>query len=124
MIGNQSGECDIDTGSPGATVSMRYMQPLGIDPNGKDVRKHESQNLAGAMVVRYDTRVPRIALLAAPRVSTVEPEVSFSNIIYDCVVGVDFWTGRALTYNIAGSELIVSDRLQQTHQTRESPDAR
>jgi Aspartyl protease len=108
-FGDQSGECDIDTGSPSATLSMRYMQPLGIATDGKDVQKRESQNLAGATVVRYDARVPQIALLTAPKISIVQPDVSFSTIIYDCVVGVDFWTGKTLTYNLAEKQLIVSN---------------
>ncbi len=96
VIGTQPGECEIDTGSPSATVSTRYMQSLGIDPKRKDVQK----------------RVPEIALAVAPKISIVRPDVSFSDIIYDCVVGVDFWAGKTLTYNIADRELIVSNRSQ------------
>jgi hypothetical protein len=41
LIGDLPGQCEIDTGSPSATVSMRYMASLGIDKDRKDVRKHE-----------------------------------------------------------------------------------
>jgi len=100
LIGNLPGQCEIDTGSPSATANTRYMALLGIDKDSKDVRKHEG---------RYDTSLPQISLAAAPQVSVAHPSVSFSNIIYDCVVGIDFWTGKALTIDVGDKQLIVSN---------------
>ena len=99
LIGNLPGQCEIDTGSPSATVSLRYMASLGIEKDGKDVRKHEGS---------YETRLPQISLAAAPQIRLAGPGVLFSDIIYDCVVGVDFWSGRTLTIDIADKQLIVS----------------
>ena len=109
LIGNLPGQCEIDTGSPSATVSTRYMALLGIDKDGKDVRKHEGRTIAGAAEIRYDTSLPQISLTAAPQVSVAHSSVSFSDIIYDCVVGIDFWSGKALTIDIADKQLIVSN---------------
>ena len=44
-----------------------------------------------------------------PQIILVRSPVSFFDIIYDCVVGVDSWSGKAFTIAIAGRELIVSD---------------
>jgi hypothetical protein len=99
LIGDLPGQCEIDTGSPSATVSMRYMASLGIDKDRKDVRKHEGS---------YETILLQISLAAAPHISLARPSVSFSDIIYDCVVGIDFWSGKALTIDIADKQLIVS----------------
>jgi hypothetical protein len=109
LIGNLPGQCEIDTGSPSATANTRYMALLGIDKDGKDVRKHEGRTIAGAAEVRYDTSLPQISLTAAPQVSIAHPSVSFSDIIYDCVVGIDFWSGKALTIDIGDKQLIVSN---------------
>lgn len=108
QIGNQSGQCEIDTGSPGATVSMRYMGPLGIDTDGKDVQKHEGRTIAGATEIDYRTSLAQISLASAPQIALEHPGVSFSDIIYDCVVGVDFWSGKTLPMDIGKRELIVS----------------
>ena len=83
LIGDRPGECEIDTGSPSATVSSRYAA-------------------AGA-----GGTVPLLALAASPRISLTKPPVSFKDIIYDCVVGVDFWAGKIVTIDIPRRQLIV-----------------
>jgi hypothetical protein len=108
-IGDQPGLCEIDTGSPTATVSTRYMPLLGLEKDGKDVRKIERRTIAGANQIRYDTKLPQIALAAAPQISLAHPAVGFSDIIYDCVIGLDFWAGKTLTIDIAGRQILVSD---------------
>lgn len=113
LIANKSGQCEIDTGSPSATVGMRYMAALGIDKDADDVHKHEGQTIAGAPELRYDTTLPQLSLSSAPEIRLVRPRASFSNIIYDCVVGVDFWRDGALTIDVANRQLIVSDRPAQ-----------
>jgi len=109
QIGNQRAQCEIDTGSPGATVSTRFMAPLGVEKDSKNIERHEIRNPAGAVEISYRTRLPAIALAAAPQITLAGPRVSFSDIIYDCVVGVDFWSGRALTIDIANRQLVVSN---------------
>jgi hypothetical protein len=41
-------------------------------------------------------------------VAVEHPRVSFANIIYDCAVGVDFWAGKVVTFDIPGRQLIVA----------------
>ncbi len=108
LIDGQPGQCDIDTGSPKATVSTRYMERLGIEKDSKDVRKIERRTIAGATQVRYDTTLPHISLAGAPQISLAHPSVAFSDIIYDCVIGLDFWSGKALTIDIPGRQIFVS----------------
>jgi hypothetical protein len=112
LLGTQTGECEIDTGSQNATVATRFMAPLAIDKDGKDVQKREQKNPAGVTVVRYKTTLPKIALAAAPQIGITQAPTTFADIIYDCVVGLDFWLGKSLTIDISGRELIVSDSSQ------------
>src|SRR5580692_1041309 len=107
-IGNQTGDCELDTGSQNATLNTRYMAPLSIDKDGKDVQKREQKNSSGTTTVRYKTTLPNIALAAAPQVAIAHAPALFADIIYDCVIGLDFWLGRAVTIDIAGHRLIVS----------------
>ncbi len=108
MIADQPGQCEIDTGSPSATFNTRYMTALHIDKDGKDVRKHEGRTVAGGIAIRYDTSLPELSLAAAPQIGLAPVPVAFSDIIYDCVVGVDFWRDRALSIDVANRQLTVS----------------
>lgn len=108
LLGGHTGQCEVDTGSPSATLSTRYMETLGIAKDGKDVQKHEGRTIAGANEMRYESTVASVSLEASPEVSLTKPRVSFSDIIYDCVVGVDFWSGKLLTFDIARGRLIVA----------------
>lgn len=107
-FGKQTGQCEIDTGSPEATINTRYMAGLGIGKDAKDVHKQERKTIAGATIVNYWTTLPRISLAEAPPVSLAPARIAFSDIIYDCVIGVDFWQGRALTIDIPDRELLIS----------------
>ncbi len=101
-------ECELDTGSPSATINERYMTGLKIDRNSAGVKKVVKKNVVGVDVTRYDTTIAKIALASSSQVSLQNAPVSFENIIYDCVLGVDFWKGRAVTFDIANHRLIVS----------------
>jgi hypothetical protein len=114
LIAGQPGQCEIDTGSQNASVSLRYMTLLDIEKDATGVHKQEGQTIAGGKEIRYKTMLPRISLAAAPEVSLAPANVSFSDIIYDCVVGTDFWASRTLTIDIANRQMIVS-RAPATH---------
>lgn len=108
LFGNQTGLCEIDTGSPSATFSTRYMSTLGVDKDSANVHKHEGRTIAGAPETRYDTTLAQLALQTSPQLALANPHVSFSDIIYDCVVGVDFWANRSVTFDLPDRQLIVS----------------
>jgi hypothetical protein len=100
LVGDQVGQCEMDTGTPDSAFSIRYMEPLGISKDGKDVTKQAS----GA----YLTTVPQLALAADPSIRQMQAKVEFGDIIYDCVLGVHFWSGRSVTVDIPNKRLIVS----------------
>jgi len=116
LIGSQAGQCEMDTGSPDSTFSTRYMEPLGLSKDSKDITKRVSKNLAGVPTTAYITTVPQIALAADPNIRQLQPRVEFSDMIYDCLLGIDFWSGRELTVDIPNKRLIVSKTgLTQQH---------
>ncbi|HTY06989.1 MAG TPA: aspartyl protease family protein [Gemmatimonadales bacterium] len=107
LIGGVRGQCVIDTGSQGPTVSTRYFAPLGIDSTGPGVRVRRSTTIAGATQVRFVTDLPGVALAGAPEFARPPGRATFSDIIYDCVVGLDWWKGRIVTFDLAARQLIV-----------------
>ena len=109
MLGSDTAQCIIDTGSPAATISLRYLSALGVDTADTAVHKHRTPNAAGALLTRYGTNIARLSLLAPHPVAVDHPRVSFANIIYDCAVGVDFWAGKVVTFDIPDRQLIVAN---------------
>lgn len=108
LVGSHPGQCEIDTGSPRGTISTRYFGPLGITAGDRGSRQPDVGGSAARGQTHFETTLPQIALAAAPRVTLGQARVSFSDIIYDCVVGVDFWSGKVVTVDIAGLQLIVA----------------
>jgi hypothetical protein len=51
--------------------------------------------------------VPQVALVSAPRIALSKPRVSFSDIVYDRIVGLDFWRDRVVTIGIPDRQLMV-----------------
>jgi len=78
----RSGLCEIDTGMKGIVLD--------------DVFKGGS--------------VPSLTLIGAPQTKLNAPNVSYANLIYDCIVGNDFWAGRTFTLDIANRGLYVAEQ--------------
>ena len=108
-IAGKPGQCEIDTGSQAATINSRYMALLGIDKDSPAVQKKARKAVeTGADITRYWTTIPELALADAPAVRMTKPRLSFADIIYDCVVGIDFWQGRVVTFDIPAQRLIIA----------------
>lgn len=108
MIGGQPGECELDTGTQATRANSRFLAALGVDTSDASVIGNSFTTVTGATENQYLATVNRVSLTAAPEVAIIAPRVTFSDIIYDCVIGTDFWRGRTVTFDVAGGELIVS----------------
>ena len=104
---NASGWCEMDTGDPGTAVNTRLMEPLGIDQEGNTVEKVVTKNISGLERVRYKATVPALTFKGVPSSARKDAPVAFSDIIFDCVVGVDFYRDKVLTFDLAHRRLIV-----------------
>lgn len=106
-FGKATGLCEIDTGNPGNAVNSRFMDSLGIEKDGKSVEKFTGKTITGAERTRYKTTIPELGFKAAPGSARRNAAVSFSDIIFDCVIGIDYYRDKVLTFDIAHRELIV-----------------
>jgi hypothetical protein len=101
-------ECLIDTGSPETVLDGRYAGALGIRPDQPGVERRKRKSLFGANEEEILARIPVFALEQAPEVRSNRLKVVFKdNLIYDGIVGTDFWMGRTLTLNISERYLVV-----------------
>jgi hypothetical protein len=101
--GGVSGLCEIDTGSQGIMLDRTFASRLGI--NLADPRYKRVPMAAGGGVV---ASAPSIALSGAPDTAIAGPTVTYANLIYDCNVGNQFWTGRTFTLDLPNRALYVA----------------
>jgi hypothetical protein len=106
-FGDKRALCEIDTGNPGTAVNSRFMEALGLNTDSPNVQRVTFKNITGTEIIRYRTVLPSIALIAAPNLAVAKAEADFSDIIYDCVVGLPFWSKTTMTVNIPGRRLII-----------------
>lgn len=106
-FGKATGLCEIDTGNPGNAVNSRFMDALGIDKESKSVEKSTIKTITGVERTRYKTTVPELGFKASPGSAKKDTPVAFSDIIFDCVIGIDYYRDKVLTFDIAHRELIV-----------------
>lgn len=92
----QRGLCEIDTGSQGIDLSVRYMAPFGV-------------NRDSTAATPYRAQLPTlVAPVGAPQLNVSRPSVRIGNYIYDCIVGTQFWANTALTLDIAHHRVILT----------------
>ena len=114
LLGSHEALCEIDTGSQGFILDSRYLNLLGIDKDSKNVKKSEKENIVGAKVVQYETTIPALALADVPDSEILQPAAMFENLIYDCVIGTNFWSDKVVTFDLPEKILIMGT--SQPHQ--------
>lgn len=96
----QRGLCEIDTGSQGFFLDRRFAAKLGV--NLDDPQLKRERGFAGERIV---ATIPQLALAGVPSSAIAAPKTLFTNLIYDCNVGNEFWRGRAFTLDIPNRAL-------------------
>ena len=97
-------EFELDTGSGKNTfISSHLADDLGFDTTSADMVKVPFNG-----EILHKAVLPDLMLDGAPDISA-ETNIYFrDNLIYDGVIGLDFWTGRIVTIDIPGGRLIVN----------------
>jgi Aspartyl protease len=93
-----SGLCEVDTGSQGYFIDSRLASKIGVTPA---VKPNDPKKRAEAVV-------PFVQLAGAPPTRRTAPTAIFSDLIYDCNVGNEFWAGRSFTLDIPDRALFVN----------------
>lgn len=107
-VGSQPAECEIDTGSQGYILNLRYMKQLGVDPNNSAVKRSEHTTILGNKELRFTATIPAPSLEGIPAVAGETVPALFEEIIYDCNIGIEYWMNRIVTFDIPHRVLLVS----------------
>ncbi|MBD3169786.1 MAG: hypothetical protein GF307_09915 [candidate division Zixibacteria bacterium] len=97
-------EFEIDTGSGRRLwIDSRFLSKLAIDTTSDTVTKKPTDT--GSWYITY---LDRVSLWDSPSISTDSVRAIFrDNLIYDGVIGIGFWTDRAITIDIPNHRMIV-----------------
>ena len=101
-------EMEVDTGSRDLILNEPYMNALGIDPNGANVKRVEGKDETANAYRRYFAELPRALTIpdaeniSAPAGATV----MFQKIIHDGLVGHSFLSAHTVTFDVAHAEMI------------------
>jgi hypothetical protein len=92
-----AGLCEVDTGSQGYFIDTRLAAKIGVTPAAKpnDPKK------------RAEAAIPYVRLTGAPSTQRPSPIAIFTDLIFDCNVGNEFWAGRRFTLDIPDRSLFV-----------------
>lgn len=55
--------------------------------------------------------ISSIELAGAPQTKIAGSKVKFDNLLYDCMIGNDFWNGRTITFDILNRSLFVQEQM-------------
>jgi hypothetical protein len=99
-------EAEFDTGSGRKTfLDTRLMELLGIDSTSADVEVDPMGDDTA-----YYTTIGSLSLRDAPKIRADSVKVHFrKDLIYDGVIGIDFWMGRQVTIDIPGRRFIIAE---------------
>jgi hypothetical protein len=96
-------------GSDSLILDEALAAPLGIDLGASDVRRVEGVDETGHAYVRSFTRLAgSIHPAGAPELAQPDPEVMFQRIVHDGLVGDAFLRNFVVTYDVAGSRMILA----------------
>lgn len=95
---------EVDTGSSSLILDRKLMGDLGLS---KEIRKESVLDETGRQAERlFASLSGSVCLSSDESIVQVEPPVMFQDIIYDALLGVDFLSRFAVTFDISGSEMI------------------
>jgi len=98
----------MDTGSPGVTLHPRYAEALELDLESETVTRREGTDETGHTYVRHFVDLPAsLAFANSALDGRVGLRTMFQEIIYDGLVGVEFMSAYAITFDLANERIIV-----------------
>ena len=102
--GGRTGRCELDTGSGAVDLNARYLPDLGLARDSLATTR-----MPGSTATFYRGRLPgSLAPVGAPALAVDRPAVRFGDYIYDCIVGLSFWTRTTLTLDLPHGRIIVA----------------
>ncbi len=102
----EPGSFEVDTGNMVTILPQKHLKRLQIDLKdaGTKVIKNKQMNRV------YATVDGNVELEAAPMINQTNPKICFEDVIYDGVIGVDFFKDKIVTFDIPNSRVIFSSK--------------
>lgn len=98
----EKGAFEVDTGNLTTILPKKHLKRLNIDlkaPNVKIVKNKQMDRV-------YSKANGEINVFNASRVTQINPLICFQDIIYDGVIGVDFFKNKVATFDLLNSKIV------------------
>lgn len=101
----ETGSFEVDTGNMVTILPQKHLKRLKVDLKSSQTKviKNEKMDRVYAVVNG------NVALKDALQVTQANPKICFEDIIYDGVIGVDFFKDKIVTFDIPNSRVIFSN---------------
>jgi hypothetical protein len=109
VAGGSPAVLEVDTGSDALILNTPYLERLGFDPAGPDVRTFRGTDETGHPYVRRvaKMRTP-IFPPTAPAMRVADSPVIFQDVIYDGLVGHAYFRHFVVTYDLAHARMVLA----------------
>lgn len=102
---------EVDTGSDSLILDERYLPRLGFPPDGSGLEARSGTDETGHDYTRYRGRISGpIFPVHAPQAVQRDPSVIFQKIIYDGLIGHDFFRSFVTTFDVGASRIHLAPR--------------
>jgi hypothetical protein len=100
---------EIDTGSDDLILDERFMADLGFKPGSPGITTKTGKDETGHTYARYFGNIKgSVHLDSASNAEQIDPKVMFQKIIYDGLIGYDYFKNFVVTYDLPNKRLIIA----------------
>lgn len=101
---------EVDTGSDSLILNNTYMEQLGFQPSDSRLKRVEGKDETNHKFVRYFGQMEGeiTPVKGGDKQKQKNPNIMFQNIIYDGLVGHDYFKNFIVTYNLPSAQIIIA----------------
>jgi len=101
---------EVDTGSDSLILNNTYMEQLGFQPSDPKLKRVEGKDETNNKFVRYFGQMDGdiSPVKGGDKQKQKNPSIMFQNIIYDGLVGHDYFKNFIVTYNLPSAQIIIA----------------
>lgn len=100
------GSFEVDTGNMVTILPQKHLKRLKID-----LKSSTTKVIKNAQMNRvYSIVEGEVGVEKAPQINQANPKICFEDVIYDGVIGIDFFKDKIVTFDIPNSRIIFSSK--------------
>jgi hypothetical protein len=102
----ETGSFEVDTGNLTTILPQKHLKRLQIDLNSPETKVIRNKQMNRV----YSKVEGKVNLSEASEIVQTDPQICFEDIIYDGVIGIDFFKDKVVTFDVPAKRVIFSKR--------------